>query len=78
MKIHDVAYRVSCDMPNCNNEAIIKIQKNGFFKSAGMFLCKECMNELYTELGERIVPKSIENMLNKKIVTKRTKTNENK
>ena len=78
MKIQDVAYRVRCDMPNCRNEAIIKIQKNGFFKSAGMFLCKECMNELYSELGVRLVPKSIDNMLNKKIVTKRIKVNEEK
>ena len=76
MKIQDVGYKVNCDIPNCRNEANIKIQKNGFFKSAGLFLCKDCMNELYSELGLRIVPKSIDNMLNKKIVTKRTKVNE--
>ena len=76
MKIQDLNYRVKCDMPNCNNEAIIKIQKSGFFKSAGLFLCKECMNELYSDLGARIVPKSLDHMLNKKIVTKRTKVNE--
>ena len=76
MNIQNVSYKVSCDMPNCKNEATIKIQKSGFFKSAGMYLCKECMNDLYVELGTRIVPKSIENMLNKKIVTKRTKVNE--
>ena len=76
MNIQDINYRVGCDMPNCRNEAQIKIHKSGFFKSAGMFLCKECMSELYLELGTRIVPKSIDNMLNKKIVTKRTKVNE--
>lgn len=76
MNIQDINYRVGCDMPNCRNEAQIKIHKSGFFKSAGMYLCKQCMNELYSELGSRIVPKSIENMLNKKIVTKRTKVNE--
>ena len=35
MKIQDVGYRVSCDIPNCRNEAHIKIEKVGFFKSAG-------------------------------------------
>jgi hypothetical protein len=36
------------------------------------------MNELYSELGERIVPKSIDNVFNKKIVSKRIKDNERK
>ena len=76
MKIQDVGYRVSCDIPNCRNEAHIKIEKGGFFKSAGLYLCKECMNDLYSELGSRLVPKSIDNMLNKKITTKRIKSNE--
>ena len=76
MKIQDISYRVNCDMPNCRNEAVIKIEKNGFFKSAGMFLCKDCMCELYENLAQRIVPKSLDNMLNKKIVTKRIKNNE--
>lgn len=76
MKIQNIGYRVNCDMPNCRNVALIKIEKAGFFKSAGIYLCKECMEELYAELGSRIVPKSIDNMLNKKIISKRTKTNE--
>jgi len=76
MNIQNINYKVLCDMPNCKNEAQIKIEKSGFFKSAGMYLCKDCMFELYSELGSRIVPKSIDNMLNKKIVTKRTKVNE--
>ena len=78
MKINDVRYKVGCDIPNCRNEAKIKIQKSGFFKSAGMYFCKECMNELYSELGERIVPKSIDNVFNKKIVSKRIKDDERK
>lgn len=76
MIVQDVNYRVSCDMPNCRKEAFIKIEKNGFFKSAGVFLCKDCMNELYENLAQRIVPKSLDHMLNKKVVTKRIKNNE--
>ena len=67
MNIVDVNYKIKCDMPNCKNHASIKIEKTGFIKSAGMFLCKGCMNELYVELGTKIVPKSIDNMLNKRI-----------
>jgi len=67
MNIVDVNYKIKCDMPNCKNFASIKIEKNGFLKNAGLFLCKNCMNELYNEIGERIVPKSIDNMLNKRV-----------
>ena len=38
--------------------------------SAGMYLCKDCMNNLYSELAKRIVPKSPDNMLNKRKVKK--------
>ena len=40
-------------------------KKSGFFKNSGLHLCKDCMNELYEELGKRLIPKSIDNMLNK-------------
>lgn len=76
MKIQDIKYRIVCDIPNCKNVGVIKIEKSGFFKNSGLHLCKDCMNELYEELGKRLIPKSIDNMLNKKIVTKRTKVNE--
>lgn len=58
-------------MPNCKNFACIKIEKEGFFKNTGMFLCKECMEELYKQLALKIVPKSPSNMLNKKIKLKK-------
>ena len=76
MKVQNVEYKVGCDVPNCKNESHIKIEKVGFFKSVGLYLCKDCMNELYNELGKRLVPKSIDNMLNKKIISKRVKVNE--
>lgn len=76
MKIEELKLKMRCEMPNCMNLAEIKIEKSGFFKSAGLKLCKQCMEELYRELASRIVPKSPDNMLNKKISTKRSKVNE--
>jgi len=67
MKIVDVNYKIKCDIPNCKELACVKVEKSGFLKTAGFYLCKECMVELYKELGSRIVPKSPDNMLNKKI-----------
>ena len=49
-----------------------KINKPGFLKNAGLFLCKDCLSEVYQTIGVNIVPKSPNNMLNKKISNKRT------
>ena len=67
MKIVDVNYKIKCDIPNCKEFASVKLEKSGFLKTAGFYLCKDCMQSLYRELGSRIVPKSPDNMLNKKI-----------
>ena len=67
MKLIDINYKIKCDIPNCKNFASIKIEKTGFLKIAGLYLCKDCMNELYKELGSKLVPKSPENIFNKKV-----------
>lgn len=71
MIIKDVPSRVKCDMPNCKNIATIKVEKEGFFKGMGLFLCKDCMESMYKEFAQRITPKSPNNMLNKKIKLKK-------
>lgn len=67
MIIKEANRKVRCDMPNCKNLAEMKLEKNGFFKAVGLFVCKDCMKEMYECLATKIVPKSPENMLNKKI-----------
>lgn len=71
MKLIDVAFKVKCDIPNCKNVASIKIEKEGFFRNSGLFLCKDCMEELYKQLAKKLTPKSPSNMLNKKIKLKK-------
>lgn len=66
MKVEDIKNKVRCDMPNCKNMASIKIKKEGFLSFAGLYLCNECMENMYTELAKRIVPKSPVNVFNKK------------
>lgn len=67
MILKDTNRRIKCDMPNCKNIADTKIEKEGFFRAAGLHICKSCMKELYECLATKIVPKSPENMLNKKV-----------
>ena len=76
MIVKDVSAKVRCDMPNCKNISFIKIEKEGFFKGAGIFLCKECMEDMYNQFALRITPKSPNNMLNKKIKTKKEEGSE--
>jgi len=73
MKLVDVSVKIRCDMPNCKNMSAYKIIKSGFLKNAGLFLCKDCLKDVYATIGEHIVPKSPSNMLNKKISNKREK-----
>ena len=49
-----------------------KIIKPGFLKNAGLFLCKDCIKEIYSTIGGYIIPKSPSNMLNKKISNKKS------
>jgi hypothetical protein len=77
MKVVDVNVKVRCDIPNCKETAKYKIIKTGFLKNAGLMICKDCMMEMYTTLGEHIVPKSPSNMLNRKITNKKLKEDVN-
>lgn len=71
MKLEETNVKIRCDIPNCKEMAKYKIIKPGFLKHAGLYLCKECMKELYSTLAMHMVPKSPNNMLNKKIVNKK-------
>lgn len=73
MNLTEANVKIRCDMPNCKEIAKYKITKTGFIKNAGLFLCKDCVKDLYATLGSYIVPKSPSNMLNKKIVSKKEK-----
>ena len=66
MNTKEISVKVRCDMPNCRKTACIKFEKEGFFRSAGLYLCEECMKDLYKQIGQRMTPKSPSNMLNKK------------
>ena len=70
MNLQESSIKIKCDMPNCKQMAKFKLQKSGFMKNAGLFLCKDCVKEIYEALASNIVPKSPSNMLNKKITKK--------
>lgn len=65
MKLEEVKRRIRCEMPNCKNLAKIKVVKEGFIHSAGLYLCDDCKKALYEELAKNVVPKSPTNVFNK-------------
>ena len=71
MKLVESNIKIRCEMPNCKEFAKFKLMKTGFVKNAGLFLCKDCVMDMYAAIGECVVPKSPNNMLNKKISTKK-------
>lgn len=73
MKLDNCNIKIRCEMPNCKELANFKLGKTGFVKNAGLFLCKQCVKEIYSAIGECVIPKSPSNMLNKKITTKNVK-----
>ncbi|MGN0960717.1 MAG: hypothetical protein ACI4PF_00790 [Christensenellales bacterium] len=70
MKLVETNIKIRCDVPNCKDMAKYKLTKPGFVANAGLFLCKDCVKEIYETLSTHIVPKSPSNMLNKKISKK--------
>ena len=70
MNLQECNIKIRCDIPNCKQMARYKLNKMGFVKNAGLFLCKDCVKEIYEALATNIVPKSPSNMLNKKITKK--------
>ncbi|MBQ7351605.1 MAG: hypothetical protein IJW59_01890 [Clostridia bacterium] len=73
MNLVETSIKIRCDMPNCREIARYKLIRPGFVKNAGLFLCKTCMLDAYETIGKHIIPKSPDNMLNKKIVSKKSK-----
>ena len=71
MNLQESNVKIRCDIPNCKEIAKFKLIKSGFLKNAGLYVCKDCLKELYETLATHIVPKSPNNMLNKKIVSKK-------
>ena len=68
--------KVKCDISGCGNIAEYVIEYKRGFKSSGLYMCKSCMEDMYSAIGKCIVPKSPVNMLN--LDKKKEKHNEKK
>lgn len=60
MELIDTKCKIKCEMGACKNDAnkTIKLSRVGIKSS--IHVCDSCLKELYSLIGARFVPKSIE------------------
>ena len=65
MIVERVKMRVKCDASGCKNLCDFVIVNKRFIFDGNVYLCSNCMQELYGELGKFIKPKSIKPIFKK-------------
>ena len=68
--------KLKCDISGCNMIADYVIEYKKGFRANGLYVCKDCMKNMYESMGKFIVPKSPVNILN--LDKKKEKRNEKK
>ena len=80
MELIKLNVKARCDMHLCPNLAEYRIAaaRGGIriFGNAGLYLCGDCLKELYQAIGKVLVPKSPDNLIKKAV--KRREENEGK
>ena len=64
MKFEQVNYKISCDMPGCNNLAKYSLTSKKVKSGTDLYFCDNCVKELYENIGKNLIPKSPKNILN--------------
>lgn len=73
MEIKTTVYKVKCDVAGCKNHASYFIENKGFLLDRSIYLCENCIKEIYNWYSQKVTPKGISNMLNKKGIAEPTK-----
>ena len=66
MEIKEAKFKVKCDVAGCRNYGMVYIENKGFLLDKSIYLCEDCVRQIYEWYAKRITPPSIYNMLNKK------------
>lgn len=59
MVIEQAKVKVKCDASGCENRCDYVIVNKRFVFDGNVYLCKDCLNLLYGEIGKFVVPKAI-------------------
>ena len=55
-----------CEQDGCHNVAVAEVTYKNIFKHK-FYLCKDCLNTLYQNIGKFVTPKSPKNIISKKL-----------
>lgn len=58
MNIEQTKVKIKCSASGCNNHSTYTIVNKKFVFDGNIYLCDNCLNELYALLGGVLVPKS--------------------
>ena len=59
MTVEKSRTKVKCDGSGCQNLCEYTIINKRFIFDGNVYLCKNCMNELYGEIGKFMLPKNL-------------------
>ena len=59
MEITECKHNVKCDLGRCRNRATRVVKLDSGTRHS-LYACDKCLNELYTAIGETVIPKSVE------------------
>lgn len=59
MLVEKTNTKIKCDASGCNNVSTYTIVNKRFIFDGSVYLCENCINELYGEIGKYVVPKAI-------------------
>lgn len=59
MLVEKTKAKVKCDASGCYNACVYAIVNKRFVFDGSVYLCENCMNELYGEIGKFMVPKNV-------------------
>lgn len=59
MLVETAKTKIKCDASGCNNTCKYSIVNKKFVFDGSVYLCEDCMKQLYGEIGKYFIPKSI-------------------
>lgn len=65
MKLEKVSNKVRCDFGLCRNEATRVLTDDGVMPRRRIYLCNNCVNDIYRVIGSELVPKSPINVISR-------------
>jgi len=65
MELKQTQKKIKCDVPACKNVCTYCFEFKKHFVAGNFYVCKTCLNQMYTAMGKELVPQSIKHIYKK-------------